>query len=203
MSRAAASQGRQSEGKIIMATITVTNLNDSGEGSLRAALAEAASNGAGRDDIRFDNYLAGGTIFLASALNLNSDVYIFGESDGYIEGNITISGDTNGNGAADVGDSRFFDVANDRNVGLFDLVFDNGYALGSLDPTGVINVGTGVNLQFVGNVVSNSVVQTANQSVGGPGDAAIIVTTGDNVVIHDSLFTGNTVIGGNGGDGDG
>ena len=59
-----------------MATITVTNLHDSGAGSLRSALSNAISG----DTITFAQNLAGGTLILTS-----------GELD--ITKNLTINGD--------------------------------------------------------------------------------------------------------------
>ncbi|HEY4167251.1 MAG TPA: hypothetical protein VGM96_10760, partial [Reyranella sp.] len=52
-----------------MATFTVTNLNDSGTGSLRAAIIEAnAASPGSPNTINFDPSLAGGTITLNTAL---------------------------------------------------------------------------------------------------------------------------------------
>ena len=56
-------------GQLGMTTFTVTNLNDSGAGSLRAAISEAnAASPGSSNTITFDPSIAGGTITLASAL---------------------------------------------------------------------------------------------------------------------------------------
>jgi len=79
-----------------MATITVTNLNDNGAGSLRDALSLAHTG----DTIQFAPGLAGGTLVLTN-----------GELD--VTTNLTINGDLDGNGTPDItidagGASRVF-----------------------------------------------------------------------------------------------
>ena len=61
-------------GSVQAVTHTVTNTNDSGPGSLRQAIAVAASG----DTITFDASLAGQTITLASQLNINKNLIIDG-----------------------------------------------------------------------------------------------------------------------------
>ena len=61
--------------------ITVTNLNDSGAGSLRQAIADAEAQ-AGADTIVFADTLTGGTITLQGAL-------IFSQDELLIEGDIS------------------------------------------------------------------------------------------------------------------
>ena len=60
-----------------MATFNVTNLFDSGLGSLRQAILDA-NNQAGADDIFFDSSLSGGTISLTSQLDIADDLTING-----------------------------------------------------------------------------------------------------------------------------
>ena len=72
-----------------MATITVTNLNDSGAGSLRDALGNASSG----DAITFAPNLAGGTLILTSGeLDITKTLTINGDLDGNGSPDITISG---------------------------------------------------------------------------------------------------------------
>ena len=73
-----------------MANFIVTTLNDSGAGSLRAALAAAAATPEA-DSIAFAASLAGGTVTIASALTAGFDA-----------GPITITGDVDGDGSADI-----------------------------------------------------------------------------------------------------
>jgi hypothetical protein len=72
-----------------MATFTVTNLHDSGAGSLRAALS-LANDG---DTITFAQNLAGGTLILTSGeLDITKTLTINGDLDGNGSPDITISG---------------------------------------------------------------------------------------------------------------
>src|SRR5262245_1441044 len=75
-----------------MTTYTVTNLNDSGAGSLRQAIIDAGAS-AGTDSIVFATGLSGGTITLTSGeLEVRSDVTIDGDIDGDGSADITVSG---------------------------------------------------------------------------------------------------------------
>jgi predicted outer membrane repeat protein len=56
------------------ASLTVTNLDDSGPGSLRQAVADAQPG----DTITFDPVLSGGTISLISTIDINKDLTILG-----------------------------------------------------------------------------------------------------------------------------
>ncbi|MEO1686433.1 MAG: calcium-binding protein [Pseudomonadota bacterium] len=88
-----------------MATFTVTNANDDGEGSLREALFDAAL-ALGDDVIVFDASLAGQEIVLASELQIFSNagaIVIDGDVDADGSADIVISGDTDGSG--DEGDT--------------------------------------------------------------------------------------------------
>jgi hypothetical protein len=124
-----------------MATITVTNLNDGGTGSLRQAILDANSG----DTINFDPGLAGGTLVLTN-----------GQLD--IDKSLTIEGDIDGNGVPDItidagGHSRVFDVVSGLSgspitATLDGLVMVNGYvasvngggiAIGNYDAVTVSN----------------------------------------------------------------
>ena len=77
-------------------TLTVLNTNDSGPGSLRQAISDAAAG----DTIVFDASLSGATIRLQQTfLFVNEDLTIDGSA---LASKITISGDSDGNGAGDV-----------------------------------------------------------------------------------------------------
>lgn len=71
-------------------TLVVTNTNDSGSGSLRAALASARAV----DTVTFDASLSGSTITLASGLTITNAVEIVGLVDANGDPAITISGAT-------------------------------------------------------------------------------------------------------------
>ncbi|KAB8146024.1 hypothetical protein F8S13_02800 [Chloroflexia bacterium SDU3-3] len=78
--------------------MTVLNTNDSGVGSLRQAIADAAAG----DTIIFDPSLSGATIRLQNltdSLTINKDLTIDGSA---LAAKITISGDTDNNGDGDI-----------------------------------------------------------------------------------------------------
>ena len=102
-----------------MATITVTNLNDNGAGSLRDALSLANPG----DTIQFAPGLAGGTLHLTT-----------GELD--VTTNVTINGDVSGNGTPGIridggGVSRVFGINNAITGTLNGLVIVGGYVSGA------------------------------------------------------------------------
>ena len=144
-----------------MATITVTNLNDSGAGSLRQALANA-ENRAGADTIVFANNLSGGTIRLASALSVNSGevVTVQGDINGNGVSNITISGDTNNDGTGDV---RLLN-SNGANVKFNGFRFDLGRSDGSSGY--IINNGSGDGLTISNSSVTDSLINSTAGFVG-------------------------------------
>jgi predicted outer membrane repeat protein len=89
---------------------TVTNLNDSGPGSLRDAIAVAISG----DTIVFDSSLAG-TITTSAKLTISTGLTIIGPG----ASKVTVSG----NHAHQV-----FEVASENTVSISDLTIANGYA---------------------------------------------------------------------------
>src|SRR5439155_17894431 len=123
-------------------TFTVTNLADSGPGSLRAAVASANLTPAA-DTIRFANGLHG-TIPLGSEIAITSSLTI----DGPGANQITVSG---GNA------TRVFSVSGSNSVTIDDLTIANGLAT-TTGPAvfggGLLNDGAAVTLSkvvFVGN----------------------------------------------------
>ena len=78
-----------------MATFTVTSTSDTGAGSLRQAILDANGNGQA-NSINFDAGLAGQTITLTSGeLSLTSDITIDGDTSGDGHADITLSGNDN------------------------------------------------------------------------------------------------------------
>src|SRR4028119_1979294 len=97
-----------------LATVTVTNTNDSGPGSLRNAIASAASG----DTIRFAGSLGGRTITLTSGeLFINKSLRIEAGN----AGQVTISGNNT---------SRVMLTAEYTNVTLQNLIIANGRVSG-------------------------------------------------------------------------
>ncbi|MCA9006886.1 MAG: hypothetical protein KDA70_16540 [Planctomycetaceae bacterium] len=83
------------EDRMLLTAFTVVNTNDSGEGSLRAAI-EAANANAGADTISFETSLRGRTIVLGDELQITDDLTITG-----LGGLLTIDGNY---------DSRIFNI---------------------------------------------------------------------------------------------
>ncbi len=84
--RTRAAQLESLEDRALLATFTVTNVNDSGAGSLRQAVADANA-AADADTIQFSGAAAGGTITLTSQIDITQDLVIDGGDSG-----VTIAG---------------------------------------------------------------------------------------------------------------
>ena len=179
-------------------TVTVMNANDSGGGSLRDAIANAAAG----DTIVFDASLSGATIRLASTLTLSKNVVINGSA---LASPITISGDTNNDATGDV---QVFIVNAGITATLNGLVITKGYISGG-EGGGVSNNGnlTVVNCTFTANeatdfggaivntgtlAVTNSVFTANKSDTGGAIDNYSSLGSAGLVTISNSVFTGNT-----------
>ena len=93
---------------------TVTNLNDSGTGSLRWAVEQANAN-TGTDEITFS---VNGTIFFNSSINITDNVNIIGN-------------DTNNTIFDGQNSARFFHVSQSNIIDIRDITFQNGFVNGS------------------------------------------------------------------------
>lgn len=162
------------EDRMLLTAFTVVNTNDSGEGSLRAAI-EAANANAGADTISFDASLRGRTIVLSDELLISDDLTITGLGAGLL----TLDGN---------GDSRIFNIDDgDKNtnitVEISGLTLTNGFAeLGAA----ILNYET---LSLSDSIVSENVAS----SVGGG-----IYHLGALLTITDTLFADNTAAYGGG-----
>ena len=192
-----------------MATITVTNNNDSGTGSLRDALANSADG----DTIVFDPSVAGESIQLGSTLNVSTAVTIDGGNQ-----NITIDGQHQ---------YTDFNVST-TNYGVTsinNLIIENGQGAGSSVPVpvnanggnagGGIYTSTDLNLSndiFLNNSATGgdgtpagtSPLNGQDKAAGNGGNAAgaVYVDDGANVTASDLTFSGNTATPGQGGTAD-
>jgi hypothetical protein len=157
------------EPRTLLSTIVVSTANDSGTGSLRAAVTEA-TNG---DAIVFAKRLAGHTITLQSEIDITSNISISGPAGRPV----VLSGG---------GVTRVLEV-DGANVSLANLVITQGSASvggGILESSGSLSLN---NVRFTGNVAYGSTTQIAQ---GG----AIAQQSGE-LTINRSTFTGNRVIG--------
>jgi hypothetical protein len=200
------------EERTLPSVFTVMNLNDSGPGSLRAAIASANAN-PGPDAIVFSGGLHGTITLTSGELLITDSVSIAGPGSG----RLTVSG----NNA-----SRVFDMAPALSVAINDLTIARGHALDQAG--GILNQGS--DLRLARDVLSNNVVVesatdgargggiysaagtlnlvncqvTGNQALGGCGASyyglAIgggMYVLGGNVTITNSTIAGNLAQGGN------
>ena len=98
------------EDRVLLSTFTVVNLNDSGKGSLRAAIVDAGNG----DTVDFARGLHG-TITLASELPVSASVTISGPGANHL----AISGDSA---------NRIFDISGSAGVTISGLTITNGLA---------------------------------------------------------------------------
>ena len=125
------------EDRTLLSTLTVTNNNDSGKGSLRFEIA-AASTG---DTINFSSKLKGETITLTSGeLLITESLTINGPGANQLS--------VSGNNA-----SRVFEVAAGQNVTISGLTITKGYA--AEQGGGILNDGS--NLTLSGDDISRNV----------------------------------------------
>ncbi|HEV8058867.1 MAG TPA: hypothetical protein VGP68_03290 [Gemmataceae bacterium] len=133
------------EERTLPSTFTVMNLNDSGTGSLRAAIASANSH-AGADIIAFANGLHGTITLTSGELLITDSVTINGPG----ANKLTISG----NNA-----QQIFDISGGTTVTLTDLTVADGLAV------------QGGGIDNFGNLTVKNCSLLGNQAVGGSGDA--------------------------------
>jgi hypothetical protein len=178
------------EPRTLLSVFTVTNLHDSGAGSLRAAVASANSN-PGADVIAFQNRLAGTITLTTGQLEISDALTINGPG----VSRLSISG----NNATrlfqiDQGTSASISnltLTNARNTVQEDvgIVVTRGGAI--LNDGGVLNVD---HVTFRNNTTIDPTVGTgASQVVGG---GAIVNSSNARLTVQNSLFIGNTASGG-------
>jgi hypothetical protein len=173
------------------ATLTVVNTNDSGAGSLRQGIADAAPG----DTINFDAGLSGQTITLTTGrLEISQNLTITGPAGG-----IAVSG----NNA-----SQVFLVYSGTTVNMAFLTISNGFASsgegGGIEIGGTLNL---TNVNVTGNVAENGGgiaaggrLNATNSTVSGntANDLGGGILSGGVVTLTDVTVIGNTAAGGGG-----
>ena len=158
------------------ATRTVTNLNDSGPGSLRDIIDNIAIPG---DDIIFDQSIAGGTIILTSGvLLIGIDLTITGPSDDPI----ILDGNNN---------TRIMALFGGATVVLSNLVLQNGTVTGTMNEDGGAIGATGfpfANLEINNCTFRNNSVQCTGTSCLARGGA---ISSAGGLIIRGSTFENN------------
>ena len=166
------------------ATLTVTNTNDSGAGSLRQAILDAVSG----DRIIFDPTLAGQTIALASNLIINKDLTIDGSG---LSPQVIISG----------GNVAHLEITIYTTVKISDVTIANGYtsddggAILSYGALTVINstlrnnhaVGSGGAIYSIALALKNSTIYQ-NQADGDGGALASSGNTFSTAIVNSTVF---------------
>ncbi|HMC89491.1 MAG TPA: hypothetical protein VKI17_08080, partial [Gemmataceae bacterium] len=158
------------EVRSLPSTFTVTNLNDSGSGSLRAAVLAADAH-PGPDTINFKPGLSGTIRLTSGELAVTDTVKIQGP--GALQ--ITVSG----NHA-----SRVFDISGAANVSISGLTIADGLAT---QGGGILNE-TGSTLSLSQCILAN------NQAQGGQGGGALLNETGASLSLTGSTLSGNQAI---------
>jgi Ca2+-binding RTX toxin-like protein len=154
------------------ADFTVTNLNDSGPGSLRQALADASASGES-DRVLFASGLTGTVTLTSAELQIPGGTEIIGPGANLL----TVSGG---------GQFRVFHITNSAPlITISGLTVANGMN----SPGGAGITGNGP-LNLSGLVVRNNTVT---------GAGAGVATAAGPLTIRDSTFVGNTAMGGGGG----
>jgi Periplasmic copper-binding protein (NosD) len=201
------------------ATFTVSNLNDSGAGSLREAILDANDNGNGLDDIVFASGLSGtidvGTfngngLYAGTPMNIHGPgagqitlrgvngvgyVVFTGTYDvvGYAGEPITLSGLTltGGNASGTTYSPNGGGILNrDASLTVTDSVITGNHATG--DGAGIFSDLPSGSLSLVNTTVSDNAASSDPSSYGGG------IFSGSPAVIRNSTISGNTV-GGDGG----
>jgi hypothetical protein len=131
---------------VLPATLTVTNLNDSGTGSLAAAI--AAADLTSNDVIKFENGLHGEIDLLNGELLISSNMTI----DGPGASKLSISGQD---------DARVFEIDAGFKVGISGLTITHGSALD--EGGGILNDGS--NLTLSGDDITKNVATESTDSV--------------------------------------
>ncbi|WP_417391439.1 choice-of-anchor Q domain-containing protein [Gimesia sp.] len=163
------------EDRTLLTAFTVVNTDDSGEGSLRAAI-EAANANAGADTISFDAALSGETIVLSDELLISDDLTITGLGANLL----TLDGNNN---------SRIFNIDDDSNVSTI-MVEINGLTLtnGNSNTVDTELADNGGAIFSTENLTIENCIFTGNTA----GSGGAIYDDASSLTVRGSQFIGNT-----------
>lgn len=170
------------EDRRMLATFTVTNLNDAGTGSLRAAVTAANSNTSTADDIVFGAGLTGTITLTTLQLTIQGPVTITGPAGGAPA--ITISGN---NAMRIFNIDRPGTTTENFDVTLANLALRNGYAVGDGGAIRSVTLGT---MAIQNSTITGSVADSAF-AYGIYGKGGGIYASGSTLNISDSRVAGN------------
>jgi hypothetical protein len=166
------------EDRTLPSTFTVLNLNDSGAGSLRAAIVSANAS-PGADTIVFADHLLGTITLTSGELSITDGVTIAGPGAKEVS--------VSGNDAA-----RVFDISNNATVNIDRLTITDGQILGGNGGGILIDAGATLNLDHV--VLSKNSAYA--DSLGNFGSGGGIENDGS-LTVAESTFKSNLASGGN------
>ncbi|HEY2586797.1 MAG TPA: hypothetical protein VGI81_13720 [Tepidisphaeraceae bacterium] len=163
------------EGRVLLSTYVVTNLNDAGPGSLRDAIARANQSG-GADAVGFSHKLAGMIVLTSGQLEIGDDLTIRGPGASAL----TVSGSNQ---------SRIFEVDANVTAAISGLTLAGGHPLGfGIGGGGVLNNG----------MLTLTDSTLANNFAGGPG-GGIDNTGNGTLAVNRCTLSVNSAGGGGGG----
>jgi predicted outer membrane repeat protein len=173
--------GAQQTPHVLAATLTVTNTNDSGPGSLRQAIADAHSG----DVITFDLSLAGQTITLTSDIFINpgtTQMVLTIDGSGLMP-QVTISG----------GDVAHLKFSPSTDITISDLTIVHGYG-GAIEALGKLTISNSTLKNNQGYAIQSSQAFTVKDSTikQNQGGGIAITVNGDNSSILNSTINQNT-----------
>lgn len=176
--------GQTAPARDCLASIVVTNTNDSGAGSLRQALADVCAGGT----ITFDTALSGATIPLASTLTLTQDVSIDASA---LATPVTISGGSTGYASG----LQVFYIHPGITVNLTGLTISKGFTSSI-----IAGVGGGI-LNYGRLTVTNSTISdnSAGDGVNSGSGGGIFNESSGMLTVTNSTISGNSTMFGVGG----
>jgi hypothetical protein len=162
------------------AEITVVNLADSGQGSLRQAILDANAQ-AGKDTIRFAKGLLGTIALTSGQLSITDHLTVKGP--GFDQ--LAVSG---------THQSRVFTITGSNNVIISGLTISDGKVVGN--GGGILNTGS--------TLILSDVLLSQNEAVATPGvgngrGGGVANVSGGTLTVTGALITGNRALGGTGG----